>query len=113
MKKSRLWTCIVALGWLSVMGLSRVQAAEMEDNKTKDLVTPQVFQAAGPAPKDADGKPITDAIQGTVDAFRAALGNPNNGNGPGRSPLGAARSTGTAGARRLTTPPRSRRSTCS
>jgi hypothetical protein len=83
MKKSWLWTCIVALGWLSVMGLSRVQAAEMEDNKTKDLVTPQVFQAAGPAPKDADGKTITDAIQGTVDAFRAALGDPNNANAPG------------------------------
>jgi hypothetical protein len=83
MKKSRLWTCIVALGWLSVMGLSRVQAEEMEDNKTKDLVTPQVFQAAGPAPKDADGKTITDAIQGTVDAFRAALGDPNNANAPG------------------------------
>jgi hypothetical protein len=83
MKKSRLWTCIVALGWLSVMGLSPVQAAEMEDNKTKDLVTPQVFQAAGPAPKDADGKTITEAIQSTVDAFRAALGNPNNGNAAG------------------------------
>jgi hypothetical protein len=80
MKKSWLWTCIVALGWLSVMGLSRVQAAEMDDKKTKDLVTPQVFQAAGPAPKDADGKTITDAIQGTVDAYRAALGEPNNGN---------------------------------
>ena len=74
MKKSRLWTCIVALGWLSVMGLSRVQAAEMEDNKTKDLVPPTVFQAAGPT---------IASIQGTVDAYRAALGNPNNANAPG------------------------------
>ena len=74
MKKSRLWTCIVALGWLSVMGLSRVQAAEMEDNNTKDLVPPMVFQAAGPT---------IASIQGTVDAYRAALGNPNNANAPG------------------------------
>lgn len=74
MKKSRLWTCIVALGWLSVMGLSWVQAAEMEDNKTKDLVPPTVFQAAGPT---------IASIQGTVDAYRAALGDPNNANAPG------------------------------
>jgi hypothetical protein len=33
-----------------------------------------VFQAAGPTP---------ESIQGTVDAFRAALGEPNNGNDPG------------------------------
>ena len=74
MKKSRLWTCIVALGWLSVMGLSRVQAAEMEDNKTEDLVPPTVFQAAGPT---------SASIQSTVDAYRAALGEPNNANAPG------------------------------
>jgi hypothetical protein len=40
----------------------------------KDFVAPHVFQAAGPA---------ADSIQGTVDAFRAALGNPNNGNTAG------------------------------
>jgi hypothetical protein len=71
------------------MGLSRGQATEIEDKKPKDLVTPQVFQAAGPAPKDAEGKTITDAIQGTVDAFRAALGDPNNANAAG--PLTAGR----------------------
>ena len=38
------------------------------------LPPPQVFQAAGP---DAA------SIQGTVDAFRAALGEPNNSNDPG------------------------------
>ena len=48
---------------------------------------PAVFQAAGP---DAA------SIQSTVDAYRAALGNPDNGNDPGRSPAVAARSTGTA-----------------
>src|SRR6059036_281748 len=36
--------------------------------------TPAVFQAAG-----ADAA----SIQSSVDAFRAALGNPNNGNNPG------------------------------
>jgi hypothetical protein len=35
------------------------------------------FQAAGPD---------VGSIQGTVDAFRAALGNPNNGNGPAPDP---------------------------
>ena len=42
--------------------------------------TPVVFQAAGP---DAE------SIQSTVDAFRAALGEPNNGNEPG--PIAAGR----------------------
>jgi hypothetical protein len=37
-------------------------------------VPPAVFQAAGPS---------TGSIQGTVDEFRAALGNPNNGNAAG------------------------------
>ena len=68
MKKSRLWMCVVALSWLSVMGLSRVQATE------KDLRPPTVFQAAGPT---------IASIQGTVDAYRAALGDPNNANAPG------------------------------
>jgi hypothetical protein len=36
----------------------------------------------------AGGTSVTSSIQGTVDAFRAALGGPNNGNNPGtvRSP---------------------------
>ena len=46
----------------------------------KDLERPTVFQAAGP---DAA------SIQGTVDAFRAALGAPNNANTAG--PLGSGR----------------------
>ena len=40
----------------------------------KTFEPPVVFQAAGPT---------ADAIQSTVDAFRAALGNPNNGNATG------------------------------
>ena len=46
----------------------------------KNVVQPIVFQAAGPT---------VESIQGTVDAFRAALGEPNNGNNPG--PLAAGR----------------------
>ena len=40
----------------------------------KDYVAPIVFQAAGPT---------AESIQSTVDAFRATLGEPNNGNDPG------------------------------
>jgi len=40
-------------------------------NTSKDFVPPVVFQAAGPS---------AAAIQSSVDAFRAALGNPNNMN---------------------------------
>jgi hypothetical protein len=40
----------------------------------EDVDRPLVFQAAGSS---------IEAIQGTVDAFRAKLGDPNNGNNPG------------------------------
>lgn len=43
-------------------------------NTTRDFVTPTVFQAAGPT---------VASIQSSVDAFRLATGNPNNGNAPG------------------------------
>ena len=79
MKKSLLLTCVVAFGWLSVMGLSPVcQAAEEDkgkDDQVEELIPPIVFQAAGPN---------AASIQSTVDAFRAALGEPNNGNDPGK-----------------------------
>jgi hypothetical protein len=48
--------------------------AHAEDTASARSLSPIVFQAAGP---DAA------SIQGTVDAFRAALGEPNNGNDPG------------------------------
>jgi hypothetical protein len=84
MKKHMLLTFVVAFGWLSVMVLPWVgQATEEENDNGKTLTPPTVFQAAGPAPKNAKGETITDAIQGTVDAFRAALGDPNNANDPG------------------------------
>jgi hypothetical protein len=46
-------------------------------NTARDFVPPTVFQAAGPN---------VASIQSSVDAFRAALGNPNNGNAPGPLP---------------------------
>jgi hypothetical protein len=75
MKKHMLLTFVVAFGWLSVMALPWVcQAAEGEDDNGKALKPPTVFQAAG----------LTrESIQGPVDAFRAALGAPDNLNNPG------------------------------
>jgi hypothetical protein len=50
------------------------QTIYAQGNTPKDFVAPTVFQAAGPN---------AASIQSTVDAFRAALGAPNNGNAPG------------------------------
>jgi len=48
-----------------------VRQATARGDTSKDFVPPLVFQAAGPT---------AASIQGMVEAFRAALGNPNNGN---------------------------------
>jgi hypothetical protein len=62
-------TIIAAFGVLSMV-LAVSETAQAQANQP----TPLVFQAAGP---DAA------SIQSSVDAFRAALGNPNNLNNPG------------------------------
>src|SRR4029079_11445972 len=63
---------IAAFGLLSML-LPVSQSAQAQDIPSTDSL-PVVFQAAG----------INAAsIQGAVDAFRAALGNPNNLNNPG------------------------------
>ena len=81
MKKRVPLTVAAAFGLLSVLVLVPIrQAADARDNKPKDFVPPVVFQAAGPT---------ADSIQSSVDAFRAALGDPNNGNAPG--PLASGR----------------------
>ena len=68
MKRHVLLAVLVALGLSSVMMLFPVcQAAETQAKKSKNLVPPVVFQAAGPT---------ADSIEGTVDEFRAALGEP-------------------------------------
>ena len=75
MKRHVLLNLGLAFGLLSAMVLVPVgQTAQAQAKKSKELVAPTVFQAAGPT---------ADSIQGTVDAFRAALGDPNNGNNPG------------------------------
>lgn len=51
-----------------------------QNTTTRDFAAPTVFQAAGPT---------VASIQSSVDAFRAALGNPNNGNATG--PLASGR----------------------
>jgi len=77
MKKHMLLTLLtvgVAFGSLSVMGSLPVRPAHAKDHPAKDFVPPLVFQAAGPT---------ISSIQGTVDEYRAALGNPDNRNAPG------------------------------
>lgn len=66
-------TAIAAFGMLLTQLPLSQTAAHAEDIRSRELVAPAVFQAAGPT---------SDSIQSTVDAFRAALGNPNNGNNP-------------------------------
>ena len=88
MKKHILLTLVIALGLLSVL-LPVRQAAHAQGNTPKDFVPPVVFQAAGPT---------ADSIQGTVDAFRAALGIPTTAitQGRSRSQAVTVRSTGMA-----------------
>ena len=72
MKRHVLLNLVLAFGLLAVTVLVPVgQTAQAQWKNSKDLVPPIIFQAAGPS---------ADSIQSTVDAFRAALGNPNNGN---------------------------------
>ena len=70
---------MAALGLLSML-LPVSQTAHAQGDRADSFVAPTVFQAAGPT---------AAWIQSTVDAFRAALGDPNNGNNPG--PLASGR----------------------
>src|SRR6266478_1657185 len=65
-------TVIAAFGLLSTL-LPVSQTAHAQGDLSNDFVAPAVFQAAGPT---------AASIQSTVDAYRAALGDPNNGNNP-------------------------------
>ena len=72
MKRHVLSTHVLAFGLLCAMVLVPVgKAAHAQGNTPKDFVPPVVIQAAGST---------AASIQSSVDAFRAALGNPNNGN---------------------------------
>jgi hypothetical protein len=70
MKKYALLTLAIGCGLLSIILPSTIRSTNAQ-NTTRNFVPPSVFQAAG---KDVV------SIQSSVDAFRAALGNPNNGN---------------------------------
>jgi hypothetical protein len=75
MRKHVLITVAAAFGLLSVVLFAPIrEAADAQGNAPRDFVPPVVFQAAGPT---------VASIQGSVDAYRAALGDPNNGNAPG------------------------------
>ena len=74
MKKYALLTFAAAFGLLSITLPTAVRPTHAQDNTTSDFVPPTVFQAAG--------KNVA-SIQSSVDAFRAALGTPINGNNPG------------------------------
>jgi len=75
MKKQLVLTPKASVGFPLVMTLVAIcQAAAQSENLTqvrRGGVTPIVFQAAGPT---------AASIQSTVDAFRAAVGNPDNAN---------------------------------
>ncbi len=72
-------TGLAALGLLSMLLPVSQTAYAQDPNIDRALLVPAVFQAAGPT---------AASIQGTVDAFRGALGDPNNGNNPGPLPKG-------------------------
>ena len=75
MKKHVLLTLVIAFGLLSVATMLPLsQASDWRNRRSKDLDTPAVFQGAGPT---------KESIEGVVDEFRAALGEPNNGNNVG------------------------------
>ena len=71
-------TVIAAFGLLSAL-LPVSPTAHAQGDPDAAFVAPAVFQAAGPT---------AASIQSTVDAYRAALGNPNNGNNPGPLKIG-------------------------
>src|ERR1051325_1217803 len=71
MKKYTFFGFAVALGLLSIVAAGNLhQTTFAQGNTPEDFEAPTVFQAAGPN---------AVSIQSTVDAFRGALGNPNNG----------------------------------
>src|SRR6266496_1291350 len=74
MKKYALLTFAAAFGFLSIALPITIPQTHAQETTARDFVPPTVFQAAGPN---------AASIQSSVDAFRAALGNPNNGNAAG------------------------------
>jgi len=77
---TRYWVLALTMivGLLAVSFVFIGETAQAKENSVLTPPPPTVFQAVGPN---------AAAIQGTVDAFRAAMGDPNNGNG-GPQPTG-------------------------
>ena len=78
MRKSLRSTAVATLGLAAVIVCVSLHPADAKSNNSKDFVSPIVFQAAGPT---------VASIQGTVDAYRTALGALNASN-PGPLPSG-------------------------
>ncbi len=74
MKKPLSSTVVTTLGMAAVIVCVSLRPARAEGDDSEDFLPPSVFQAAGPNAL---------SIQSTLDAFRSALGNPNNGNTAG------------------------------
>jgi hypothetical protein len=75
MKRHVRLALVVVVGLLSIAVLVLFgQTANAQGKRSQELLPPTVFQAAGPT---------ASSIQSTVDQFRAALGDPNNGNAAG------------------------------
>ncbi len=74
MRKPVLFAALAALGLATVPVSVSGRPAHPRGSTSRDFVPPIVFQAAGPT---------ADSIQSSVDEFRAALGEPNNGNTAG------------------------------
>jgi hypothetical protein len=77
--KARLASRTLATLALAAMTSVAANEADARGNSGAELAPPIVFQAAGPT---------AQSIQSTVDAFRAALGDPNNANAPGPLSIG-------------------------
>ena len=88
----KLFTRFLVVAMTLTMAIPAGQAQELAE----DVVQPIVFQAAGPT---------IESIQGTVDAYRAALGDPNNASNPGPLPNGRREINWDGGGSDVTTDP--------
>jgi hypothetical protein len=77
--KHSLYPAVAAAAIISAMTSVPLQAATAQGANARNFQAPAVFQAAGPS---------IASIQATVDAYRLALGDTNNGNNPGPLPNG-------------------------
>jgi hypothetical protein len=90
MKRQMLLT--VAFGFLAFTFLGTLEHV----GYASDLMPPKIFQAAGPT---------KDSIEGVIDEYRVALGEPNNANAPGPLTDGRREINWDGGGSDVTTPP--------